>query len=125
MKFFALFGSILFILFAAVQYNDPDPYIWIPAYLIPAWFSYQVYQGKFPVYYMLGAAFLFTVFSVITFPPALGQWIMDEWNNQSMSMKTPSMEEARESLGSLICAVFLLIYSGYAFLFNSRKTRTA
>ena len=36
MRFFSILGTVLFLLAAAVQYNDPDPHIWIPVYLLPA-----------------------------------------------------------------------------------------
>jgi len=36
MKFFNIFFCIVFILFAVVQYNDPDPFLWVPIYLYPA-----------------------------------------------------------------------------------------
>ncbi|XP_074648051.1 transmembrane protein 220-like isoform X2 [Tubulanus polymorphus] len=37
-----LLMSIFFVLAAYVQINDPDPYIWIPVYLIPALFTLSI-----------------------------------------------------------------------------------
>ncbi len=34
-KIIKYFFTLLFLFFAAVQYNDPDPIVWIPTYLIP------------------------------------------------------------------------------------------
>lgn len=123
MRYFALFGSIMFVLFALLQINDPDPYLWIPAYLLPAGLSLMVFRGSFPKYALPIAALIYLLFSIATFPPSLSQWIKDELNNSSLSMKTPSMEEARESLGSMICFVFLAIYYIYYWITN-QKTKT-
>ena len=32
MKIFHLFFGVIFILFAALQYNDPDPAVWMAVY---------------------------------------------------------------------------------------------
>ena len=36
LNLFNAFLCVLLIAFAAVQYNDPDFYFWIPVYLLPA-----------------------------------------------------------------------------------------
>jgi hypothetical protein len=55
MKIFNVVFCILFILFAAVQYNDPDPYIWIPIYLYAAVLCWLAFRNKyFPSAYLLG-----------------------------------------------------------------------
>jgi hypothetical protein len=95
--------------------------IWIPAYLTPAIFSYLALKGKYPVKIIVPFAILFLVFALYTFPPSLVQWVSDELNNPSLSMKTPSMEEARESLGSLICFVFLAVYGIKGYLKKEEK----
>ncbi len=116
MKYTALLATLLFILFALVQINDPDPYIWIPFYLVPAAISFMVSRGRYPFFLIIPLALLYLGFSLYTFPPSLTRWISDELSNQSMSMKTMSMEEARESLGSMICFLFLAIYSVYFYV---------
>ncbi|RNL53773.1 transmembrane 220 family protein [Pedobacter jejuensis] len=47
MKIFNLVFCILFVVSAALQYNDPDPYIWVPIYLFGAWLCYQAIIGKY------------------------------------------------------------------------------
>jgi hypothetical protein len=41
MKTVNLILSILFVIFAALQYNDPDPFIWIPIYLFAAFLCWR------------------------------------------------------------------------------------
>lgn len=120
MKYLAFVFIILFTLFTLAQLNDPDPYIWVPFYLVPAAISYAVYRGRYPLLAILPLALLYLGFSLYTFPPSLSAWISDELSNQSMSMKTVSMEEARESLGSMICFAALGIYAFYYYSVKKR-----
>ena len=46
MRFFSTLGTVLFVVGAALQYNDPDPHIWIPVYLIPALVCLASVSGK-------------------------------------------------------------------------------
>jgi hypothetical protein len=123
MKYFALFGIILFVIFAAVQINDPDSYIWIPIYLFPAFMSFKAFKGQYPKWPLLIPALAYLAFSLITFPSLLSTWVMDELNNTSLSMKSPSMEEARESLGCMICFMFLGIYFLYS-IFSKQASKS-
>ena len=47
MKAFNYFFCAVFIVFAALQYNDPDPYLWIPIYLYAAVLCYLAAKGRF------------------------------------------------------------------------------
>ncbi|WP_395805537.1 transmembrane 220 family protein [Daejeonella sp.] len=47
MKIFNLVFCLLFIVSAGLQYNDPDPYLWITIYLIGALISFKAFQGIF------------------------------------------------------------------------------
>lgn len=124
MKYFALLGVVIFILFALVQVNDPDPYIWMPVYIFPAILSFMVFRGNFYSYLIGIAALLYLAFSIATFPESMTSWIGDELNNTSLSMKTPSMEESRESLGTFICFSFLAIYFLYYYMVVKKKSLT-
>jgi hypothetical protein len=90
-------GAVL-IIFATLQYNDPDPYLWGPIYgfaalwaLLAAWRP-ALLGGRTAV--RLGAitcAILFLI-GFAWLAPTIGRdWIQ--------------VEEAREALGYLICAV--------------------
>ncbi|MFM9911628.1 MAG: transmembrane 220 family protein, partial [Chitinophagaceae bacterium] len=55
MKLFNIIFASVFFLFAALQYNDPDPYIWIPIYLYAVVLCWYAFKGKyFPRAYLLG-----------------------------------------------------------------------
>ncbi|TNE68967.1 MAG: hypothetical protein EP344_00865 [Bacteroidetes bacterium] len=97
--------AILFALFAAVQYNDPDPFQWILLY------------GGVAVFYMLAAAgrvyrwavWAWLVWIVIwagLLLPEFSGWIQMGTPSIVESMKTdkPYIEFAREFLGLLIAA---------------------
>ena len=47
MKLFNYLFVLIFILFAAVQYNDPDPYLWIPIYIYVAFICWKASKEIF------------------------------------------------------------------------------
>ncbi|WP_431198932.1 transmembrane 220 family protein [Mucilaginibacter sp. P25] len=47
MKIFNIIWVVLFVTFAGLQYNDPDPYLWMPIYLYCAWFCYLAAKKNF------------------------------------------------------------------------------
>jgi len=115
MKFFNIFFCIVFILFAAVQYNDPDPYLWIPIYLYPALLSYlrlvqkpiskMAYWAGFLVF---GAYAIYKVFDA----NGIIDWI--KFHNASsiattMKAEQPWVEESREFFGLVIILVVMAI----------------
>jgi hypothetical protein len=113
---------VLFILFAALQYNDPDPQVWVPIYLSAAWLCYQairnVYSGWLYAFctavYLGYAAFLF-----FTTDGALS-WVTvhgEENLVQTMKATKPWIEQTREFGGLLI----LLITLGINWFFVRRK----
>ncbi|MBL7811771.1 MAG: transmembrane 220 family protein [Bacteroidetes bacterium] len=91
----------MFISFAAVQYNDPDPWLWIPVYLIFAGLNISLmYKPLHPLVYAFAAvdAVIFAWF----------QW-PDHWEGIGESMLTTNMERARESMGLVICALSAVV----------------
>ena len=107
MKAFNLIFCLLFIFSAALQYNDPDPYIWVPIYLYGAWFCYQAFKGKyFPIAYLAGI-FIFSVYALFLLFDKTGalSWYKEhdaENIVQSMKATKPWIEETREFGGLLI-----------------------
>jgi len=122
MKFFNIFFSIVFILFALVQYNDPDPYLWIAIYLYPALICYcKVIQR--PIYKLAyWAGFLmFGVYAVykIFDPNGIVDWV--QFHNASniastMKAEKPWIEESREFFGLLI----ILLVLGFNYFKDNR-----
>ena len=113
MRLFSGVMTILFIGFAAVQYNDPDPYIWVPVYLFPAVVSAIIFTGRWvsPLIILLG--------SIAFFVGGFFQWPA-HWEGVALKngMKSINIEEGREALGLLICAVSLVVYWIYLTRFK-------
>lgn len=112
MKAFNLIFCLLFILSAALQYNDPDPYIWVPIYLYGAWFCYKAFKGKyFPKAYLAGIlVFLaYALFLLFDKTGVLSWYKEHEAENivQSMKATKPWIEETREFGGLLILIIAL------------------
>lgn len=111
MKITALILAVVFVLFAAVQLNDPDPELWVPVYLYAALVSALMGFKRIVwpliligvVGYFAGAVYMFT-------PDVFGNWVSEELANQTTDMKTTIMEEGREFWGLMICFVVMTIY---------------
>lgn len=126
MKIFNLLFCLLFVLSAALQYNDPDPYLWIPIYGYGAVLCWLAFRNKYyPRAYLAGIG-VYTVYAVYLFFAADGVW---DWLTrhhaeniaQSMKAETPWIEDTREFFGLVILIVVLLIDHFYA----KKKLRTA
>jgi hypothetical protein len=92
-KYFYYLLILIFLAFAVVQYNDPDPVIWIILYLIPIYLIWLKlnYNGKQNYFMVIGL--IYFVWAVNQFPPA--------WEGVLLNggMKTLNIELGRESLG--------------------------
>ncbi len=115
MKYFNYIFTLVFILFAAVQYNDPDPYLWIPIYLYPAAICLMAAREKAvsKTLYNLGFV-LFGAYAVYKLFDANGiiDWI--KYHNASsiastMKAEQPWVEESREFFGLVIILGVLAI----------------
>lgn len=114
MKALNLLFLVVFVLSAALQYNDPDPYVWIPIYLLGAYLCYQAYRRVFPpaLYaiaiggYALYAAFLFFDGNGVL------SWFREHNHEslvQSMKATKPWIEETREFGGLFLLIGILLL----------------
>ncbi len=119
MKLFNIIFSVVFLLFAALQYNDPDPYSWIPIYMYAAALCWYAFKGKyFPKAYLFGIAIYFgyAIFLVFTKNGVL-DW-MNEHNAESlvqtMKAEKPWVEDTREFGGLVILIVVLTINYFYS-----------
>ncbi|MEP6594810.1 MAG: transmembrane 220 family protein [Ginsengibacter sp.] len=124
MKIVNLLFCIIFIIFAALQYNDPDPYIWIPIYLYAAVLCALAVKNKFyPVAYWIGIIVygLYAAYEFFAKDGVLDWMQKHHAENIATTMKaeTPWIEETREFFGLIILIVILLMNYLY-----SRKTAT-
>jgi Ca2+/H+ antiporter len=114
MKAVNWFFVILFTLSAGLQYNDPDPYIWIPLYLYGAYICFQSIRGKYQrLTYIIGFI-TYTVYAVFLFFDTTGVWSWYHEHDaeniaQSMKATKPWIEETREFFGLLLLLIALLI----------------
>jgi len=114
MKLFNIVFIVLFIVSAALQYNDPDPYLWMPIYLYAAFLCYRAIQGKYnPILYLVGLL-AYIAYAVYLFFDGSGvlNWATTHHSEslvQTMQATKPWIEETREFFGLIIVIVVLLI----------------
>ncbi|HEX8332794.1 MAG TPA: transmembrane 220 family protein [Segetibacter sp.] len=114
MKALNIFFIILFVFSAALQYNDPDPYVWVPIYLYGALLCFLALKKRYnPLLYIIGLV-VYTSYAVYLLLDANGllSWINEhEAENilQSMKATKPWIEETREFFGLAILIVALVV----------------
>ena len=113
MKIFNIFFCVVCILFAVVQYNDPDAYLWMPIYLYPALLCYLKFIQKPISTIAYWAGFLvFGVYAIYKMFDTNGiiDWV--QFHNASniastMKAEKPWIEESREFFGLVIILIVL------------------
>lgn len=114
MKIFNLIFCFLFVVFAALQYNDPDPYVWVPIYMYAAVLCWLAARNRYYLKaYLLGILFysLYAGYKIFD-ANGLIDWIkFHHAENIAETMKAaqPWIEESREFFGLLILIAVLLI----------------
>lgn len=114
MKVLNIVFVLVFILSAALQYNDPDPYLWIPIYLYGAFLCYLAYKNKYnSSLYIIGLVF-YIGYALYLFFDKQGvlSWANEhdaESITQTMKATKPWIEETREFGGLLILITALVI----------------
>jgi len=109
-----LIFAIIFILFAGLQYNDPDPVLWISIYLYAVIICLMAYRNKFyPKLCLLGIG-MYTVYAAILFFDKTGviNWATDHHGENiasTMKAEQPWIEETREFGGLVMLIVVLLL----------------
>lgn len=124
MKAFNLFFVIVSLISAGLQYNDPDPYIWIPIYMYTAVLCWLAFKNKFyPGAYLFGIA-CYIGYAVFLFFTKDG--VLDWANNhhaeniaETMKATKPWIEDTREFFGLLIITFALLVN----YIYAKRKSR--
>src|ERR1044072_5654284 len=104
MKLFNLIFCVIFVLFAALQYNDPDPYIWIPIYMYAAILCWLAFRGKyFPKAYLAGIAVYLAYAGYLFFTKdGVLDWVTEHHAAniaETMQAEKPWIEDTREFFG--------------------------
>ena len=123
MKIFNLLFCLLFVFSAALQYNDPDPYIWVPIYGFGAFICWQAFRGKFYPQATLIGIVIYAIYAGYLFFAQDG--VLD-WINKhhaediaaTMKAEKPWIEETREFFGLVILIVVLAI----DYFYGKRRT---
>jgi hypothetical protein len=112
MKLVNLLLAVMFIIFAFLQINDPDPVIWILIYGAMAVICILAAFRIFPKKVMVGLLIVYLLYSIY-FLPGIGEWLRQE-NKSDLFDNVAKMEhiwieESREFLGLMICVLVLAI----------------
>jgi len=111
MKLINILLSLLFLLFAVVQYNDPDPWLWIFLYGYIAAISGFAALGKYnkPI---IGVGIAICIAGLGFLLPDFINWFNTGAESIVESMKTekPHIELTREFLGLGVCLLVLVFH---------------
>ena len=118
MKIVHLLLGLIFGAFAVVQYNDPDPWLWVSWYLLIAAINMFAFFGKFNQALLLVLLLLCLVGLVYYFPSVI-DWMGDSEVEvmSEMSSEKKYIEEFREFGGVVISMLGL----GFCWWRSSKK----
>lgn len=114
LRIFNYVFAFLFVVSAVLQYNDPDPWLWIPIYMFAAVLCWLAARGKFyPKLYASGMLVfgIYAIYLMFTDDGVL-DWLNEhdaENIAQSMKATKPWIEDTREFFGLLIIIFALLV----------------
>ena len=113
-----LFGTLtlIFVLFAALQYNDPDPLTWILYYLGVSVITGTAAMGKYLKWLVMVIAVV-SIVGLVYYSPSVYDWAINHnAENIAQQMKAEKLyiEETREFFGLIIslAAVALVFWKG-------------
>jgi hypothetical protein len=99
---------LLFLLFLGVQYNDPDPYLWMPIYGFVAYICGLAALGKYNKTFILIGLSILTIYT-LTYIPDFIAWIKMGMPSivETMKAEKSYVELTREFGGLVISDVVL------------------
>ena len=89
--------GLLFTVFTGLQINDPDPFIWITAYSIPALLSFSFLLGYSSNYFQLMSP-IYLIISIYLY-----------YNKTDTELMYIFDETTNEVLGLILCAAWMFI----------------
>jgi len=111
MKITNIFLSLLFLLFAIVQYNDPDPWLWIALYSYIALISGMAVLN-IRHKWMIGLGLIVCILWNLFLLPDFLIWLQAGAESivEEMKAEKPHIELTREFLGLAICILALCFH---------------
>ena len=102
----AVLMCVLFLVSLAVQYNDPDPYLWMPIYGYAAWLAWNGARGRL--------SFRANAIGLVVYLALFALWSPSLFRARAEAfehwhMLAPDDEEPREAGGLAICAAWCAI----------------
>jgi lipoprotein signal peptidase len=115
--------AVVFLIFAFLQINDPDPLIWILLYGAMAVVCIMAVFSYYPLRFMFALLVVYVGYSVNYFD-GVSEWLRQD-NKAALFDELAKMEywwieEAREFLGLMICVIVLVGY-----IIQARRRQTA
>lgn len=109
MKILNLILAAVFFLFAALQYNDPDPLVWMLTYSAVGTLCVLAALGGHFRWVVLGLGLALMAWMLSMLPGVIG-WVNDGMPSIAGAMKaeTPHIESVREFLGLLVAVAALV-----------------
>lgn len=120
-KILGFFFGFVFISFAVVQYNDPDPALWMAIYGTAAALSLAAGYGKVSNTVLAVACVVYAV-GVIYWWPEQFEGVGDSMRDATTGLLLKNVEEGREALGLAICSVAMLSFILASKLSKNSKT---
>jgi hypothetical protein len=105
---------VLFVMSIIVQYNDPDPLIWMAIYAVAACIAFMSSRGRLP--WQLGAivTLIAVAWAATLAPDVIGKVrFLDMFG--AFEMKNIGIEQSREMYGLLMIAIYTGISTFRAF----------
>jgi len=101
--------GILLLVFAAVQFNDPDPWLWILAYGVVGSLTIASVWKSWSTIWINILTIIFAV-TAAWYVPKIMQWVNEGMPSIVGEMKatSPHIEWMREFLGLVLCMSVLL-----------------
>jgi len=111
----------MFLAFAFVQINDPDPVLWIVLYGVMATLAMMAIFQYYPRKFLAAVLALYVAYAIFTliYHPGVLEWLKSENKSDIFDdvkkMENLYIEESREFLGLMICIGVLIFYVVRAF----------
>ena len=120
LKTFNVLSGLIFLACAALQWNDPDPLLWITLYVLAAISCALVFANINAAKFHIGLVVAYVIYAIYLFMTEDGvlSWMLDhqfESLTRSMMASAPWIENTREFGGlmimAVVCAINLLVQS--------------